>query len=147
MATHPEAVWTFFYGTFMHPEVLAEHGVMVSDVEPAKLNGFDISIRPRVNLLRADERCVYGALAPVTHDDLTRLYMHLQKVFGLTSFPRAVLAETMDGRHRPALCYFAQDMKDGPPAPEYVAQLAQCVRRLGLPEWYARRIESFRPAT
>jgi hypothetical protein len=54
-----------------------------------------------------------------------------------------VLAETLDGALRPALCYLAPEMSDAPADPTYVRQLAECVRALGLPEWYALRVESF----
>ena len=70
---------------------------------PARLNGFELSIRPRVNLMRSDRSCVYGA-----NEDLARLYSTLEELFGLKYFPEPVLAEAFDGtRQTGALLYRA----------------------------------------
>jgi hypothetical protein len=47
-------VWVFFYGTIMNPSVLNEYDVTPIHVSPGKLNGFDLVIRPRPNLVRSD---------------------------------------------------------------------------------------------
>jgi len=136
-------VWVFFYGMFMSRDVLINHGVTPTSVVPGKLSGFELFIGPRGNIVRADRSCVYGALAAVTHDDLDKLYSDLEKSAGLKYLYEPVLAETLDGTLRPALCYIAQDMEDGPADLDYVIQLARCVREAGLPEWYAQFVESF----
>ena len=136
----------FFYGTFMSPAVLAEHGIYSPDVVPAKLNGYKLSIRPRVNLARVESANVYGSIAALTPTEISRLYGELESQFGLKYFPEAVIVESLDGAFYPVLCYVAPHMDDGEPAPEYVRQLAACVRELGLPEWYALHVESFAPA-
>ena len=79
---------------------------------------------------------------------LARLnYRNLDDQFGLKYLPEAVIAESLDGTFRPVLCYIAPEMDDSAPSPEYVKQLASCVRELGLPEWYAAYVESFAPTT
>ena len=138
-------VWVFFYGTFMSADVLIEHGVTPGRIIPARLNGFELSIRPRVNLTRSDRLCAYGVIADVTHEDLARLYSDLDDRFGLKYFPEPVLAETLDGTVRPVLCYIAPHMEDGQATTEYVNQLAEAVRAAGLPDWYAEFVESFGP--
>lgn len=143
-ATLPR-VWIFFYGTFMHPSVLAEYGVTPTEVAPAKLSGFELYVRPRVNLTRADRSCVYGALAAVTHEDIAKLYSDIEERFGLRYFPEPVLAESLDGTLRPALCYITPHMSDSPADRDYINQLAGCVRAMNLPEWYAVYVESFGP--
>ncbi len=143
MTETPKRVWVFFYGTFMHPDALGEFGVTPARVLPAKLAGFELRVRPRVDIIQADRSCVYGALASITHEEIDRLYVHIEESFGLKYFPDAVLAETLDGAHRPALCYFSHHMDDAPAEQGYVTQLAGCVRSLGLPEWYAAHVESF----
>ena len=145
MATTLPRVWVFFYGTFMSPGVLAEHGVFPAEVVPARLNGFELNVRPRVNLTRIDRACVYGALAAVTHAELAKIYTNLEEVFGLKYLPEPVLAEALDGTLRAALCYIAPHMSDAPAEQGYVDQLAECVRATGLPEWYAVYVESFGP--
>ena len=136
-------VRVFFYGTFMHPDVLAEFGVTAAEVVPARLDGFELYVRPRVNLVRAERSCVYGTLAAITREDIDRLYTQIEESFGLKYFPEPVLAEALDGARVPALCYIAPHMDDGPAQQGYIDQLAECVRTLGLPEWYAAHVESF----
>ena len=143
LSATPARVWVFFYGTFMHPDVLAEFGVTPTEVVPARLDGFELYVRPRVHIVRSDRSCVYGTLTALTHEEIARLYAHVEEHFGLKYFPEAVLAEALDGARRPALCYIAPHMNDGPAEQEYLDQLAECVRALGLPEWYAAHVESF----
>lgn len=138
-------VWVFFYGTFMSPGVLIEHGVTPGRTVPARLNGFELHIRPRGNLTRSDRWCAYGVITEVTHEDLARLYSDLEERFGLKYLPEPVLAEALDGTVRPALCYIAPHMDDAPATSDYVGQLAEAVRAAGLPEWYAELVESFGP--
>ena len=135
----------FFYGTFMHPEVLAAQQVRARAVTPASVAGFRLTIGPRVNLARVSSGIVYGSIAEVEHPDLARLYAGLQADYGLTYLPEAVLATMRDGISRPALCYIARAMSPKPPDPDYVRELAACVRRLGHPESYAQHVESFLP--
>jgi len=145
MSTGMQRVWVFFYGTFIDIDVLAEHGAAASEAVSAKVGGFELTIGPRVNLIVSDRSCVYGGLVAVTHEDLARIYAGLEERFGVTYLPEAVLAETLDGMVRPALCYIAAHMTAGPADQAYVGQLAECVRALGLPEWYAAHVESFGP--
>jgi len=141
-ATQPH-VWVFFYGTFMNRNVLIDHGITPTSIVPARLTGFELYIRPRVNLLPSDRSCVYGAIASVTHEELSRLYSHLEEVFGVQYSPQPVIADTLDGFFRPVLCFIAQHMTESPPVREYVTELAECVRLAGLPEWYAEFVEAF----
>lgn len=136
-------VWVFFYGTFMNAEVLAAHGVFPAELVPAKLPGFALSIRPRVNLARSDEAIAYGAIALVTQAELADIYSGLERDFGLLYEPETVTAETMAGERRAALCHAAPVMHPGPADEEYVRELAACVRAHGLPESYALHVESF----
>jgi hypothetical protein len=138
-------VWVFFYGSYMNVAVLREVGYVPERWEAARLGGFDIVIRPRANLVRSAEHCVYGVLATATHAELDRLYAHAQGVLGEKYLPEAVLAETMEGAWRPALCYLAPAMEPRPAANDYIDRIAGPAREYGFPEWYVRRIESFRP--
>jgi hypothetical protein len=135
-------VWIFFYGTFMDASVLKEQGINSPRVIPARLSGYQIYIRPRVNLVPADRSFVYGSLAQLTHDEITELYAGLKQRFNLKYFPEAVLAETLDGNFRPALCYVAPRMDESPPDPEYIHQMGAAARAAALPEWYAVYLES-----
>ena len=136
-------VWVFFYGTFMSADVLAKHSVFPRRVVAARLPGLELSVRPRVNLTPSDRSSAYGALVFVTHSELVSLYSGLEQQLGLVYRPEAVVAETLEGMLRPALCYLAAEMTPGRADPDYVRELAACVRALGLPEWYALHVESF----
>ena len=143
MTTPTHAIWTFFYGTIMNPAVMKDFGVTVTDVFAAKLPGFDLVIRPRPNLIRSDRAVVFGALMAVTHHDLTTIYSGLEKNFGIKYLPEAVLATTREGFVLPALSYIVPQLPDSAPDSAFVKQLAQCVRSMEHPEWYAAHVESF----
>jgi hypothetical protein len=138
-------VWAFFYGSYINLDVLGSVGLVPDRHEVARLGGFDIQIRPRANLVRSGRDCVYGVLATATHQELDRLYAHARDVLGETYLPEAVLTETLDGAWRPALCYIAPAMEPRPAADDYIDRIAGPARGYQLPEWYIRRIESFRP--
>jgi hypothetical protein len=112
--------------------------------EVARLNGFDIVIQPRANLVPSQQHCVYGGLTTATHAELTRLYAHSKDVLGETYLPFPVCVETLDGKSRPALCYIAPAMHPKPPEPAYVGRILKPARELGLPAWYVERLERFR---
>jgi hypothetical protein len=143
MTTPKQAIWTFFYGTIMDPTVMKDFGVTVTNVVPAKLQGFELVVRPRPNLVRSDRTVVFGALMAVRHDDLTIIYSGLEKNFGIRYVPEAILATTRDGYFLPALCYVVPQLPDSAPDPAFVRQLARSVRSMGHPEWYAAHVESF----
>src|SRR5262249_57809154 len=90
-------VWVFFYGSYMNRGVLREVGLEPQRWEAARLDGFDIQVRPRANLVRSDRHSVYGVLATATHAELARLYAHARDVLGEAYLPEAVLAGTADG--------------------------------------------------
>jgi hypothetical protein len=134
-------VWTFFYGSFMNLEVLSEVGYVPERYEVAKLNGFDISIRPLATLVRSDQHCVYGIVALGTHEQLRRLYA--QDWLG-TYLPEPVLVETLDGKWRAAFCYIAPAGESRPAKNDYIDRIVGPARHHGFPGWYIAHLESFR---
>ena len=138
-------IWTFFYGSFINLDVLKGLGVVPEHCEVGKLVGFDISIEPLANLIRADNQVVYGILATTTHEELDRLYAHAQDVLGGQYLPEAVLVEASDGRQIPALCYIARTLDRGPADDRYIDKIVSAATAFGFPASYIRRIESFRP--
>lgn len=133
----------FFYGTFMSSRILKEHGIQCDRTLPAKLCGYRLSIRPRVNLHAQADAAAYGGLAEVTHAELASLYDGLRTTFGISYHPFPVLAQLADGSFKPALCYLSSNIPDAPPDPAYVRELAECARELSAPESYIRHIPSF----
>src|ERR1700752_4938337 len=115
--------WIFFYGTFMDPAVLNAQGIDCTELIPARLSGYELRLRPRGNLIANDRSVVYGSIANLRHDDIARLYQSLDDRWGLKYLPEAVLAETLDGTYKPALCYIVPHMEDSAPDPEYVTQM------------------------
>jgi len=85
-------VWVFFYGSYINFAVLREVDLVPERWEVARLDGFDIRIQPRANLVRSDQQSVYGIVATATHAELARLYAHARDVLGEVYLPEAVLA-------------------------------------------------------
>ena len=137
-------VWVFFYGSYMNFDVLQEVGLVPERWESARLDGFDIRIQPRANVVPSDQHCVYGIVATATHEELARLYAHAQDVLGEVYLPQAVLVRTLAGLWRPALCYVCPEMPPRPPDNAYVARIVEPARDFGFPKWYVARLESFR---
>jgi len=138
-------VWTFFYGSYINVDVLREVNFVPDTWQVVRLAGFDIVIRPRANLIRSDQHSVYGILATGTHAELARLYAHAKNVLGEIYLPQAVLTETLDGGYKPALCYLCPAMEPRPATHDYIDRIVGPARKYGFPEWYIRRLESFRP--
>jgi hypothetical protein len=136
-------VWVFFYGTFMSGEILREYGITCKATIPAKLNGFELSIRPRVNLQKNSSSVSYGGLAHISPQDISLLYSDLTDKFGITYSPYPVITELADGSFRPALCYLSFDIQDSAAAPEYIDELARCAAELDAPAPYIEHIRSF----
>jgi cation transport regulator ChaC len=135
-------VWTFFYGSFMNPAVLAKADVHPAEVRAAELSGWDLQIAPFATLVPAVGRSVFGVLARLTHVDLEKLYA--QDSFGIGKYlPEAVLVSDLEGRIVPALTYIAEENEGGAPSAEYIAKIIAVARELRFPEWYVKRIESF----
>ena len=138
-------VWTFWYGSYMNPAVLAEVDVRPDAFEVARLDGYDITIAPLANLVPADGSAVYGVLAQATHAELDRLYAHARNVLGAVYLPEAVLVQTPAQAWRPALCYIASAMEPRPADPAYVDRILRPARELGFPSWYIEKLERFKP--
>lgn len=136
-------VWTFFYGSYINLEVLGEVDLVPQNWEVARLAGYDIRIQPRANLVRCDAGIVYGIVATATHDELARLYAHARDILGELYLPEPVLAETLDGKWRPALCYICPDMSPRPPDSAYIERILVPARSYGFPRWYVDRLQSF----
>jgi len=137
-------VWVFFYGSYMNFDVLAEVQYKPERWEVASLPGFDIMIGPRANLVRAERGVAWGINATATHAELDRLYTaHAKALLGETYLPEAVLTYNADGAPRPAMTYICPQMERRPAERAYVERIAGPARRLGFPEWYVAKIESF----
>ena len=61
--------------------------------------------------------------------------------------PEAVLVETLDNKWKPALCYIAPAMEPRPAENDYIDRIVGPAKEYGFPDWYIRRLESFRPNT
>lgn len=146
MADEPR-IWVFFYGSYINFDVLKEVELVPGEWEVARAPGFDLRIAPRANLVRSERHTVWGINATATHAELVRLYTdHAKGLLGETYLPEAVVTWTADGRLRPAITYICPAMAPRPAEAAYVERIAGPARRLGFPDWYVQRIESFRPA-
>lgn len=140
-------VWVFFYGSYMNRAVLGEVGLAPEEFDVARLAGWDIQIRPRANLVRAETATVHGVMCRATHEELDRLYAHARERLGEVYLPEAVLCETRRGTWRPALCYISPDMAPRPAEAAYVDRIVDAACEHGLPAGYVTRLEGFRPVT
>lgn len=135
-------VWAFFYGSFMNPGVLARAGVRLATPRRARLDGWDIEIRPHATLVPNGRRSVYGILARVTHADLHKLYA--KDWFGFGAYlPEAVVVSDRQRRRVPATCYIAWRRGRGKPTGEYLQKMISVARQYDFPHLYIERIRSF----
>jgi cation transport regulator ChaC len=138
-------IWTFFYGSYMNLDVLREVKLVPEQYAVASLDGFEIQIAPRANLVHAEGQCVWGIVATASHAELDRLYQHAREVLGEIYLPEAVLTRTRTGDYRPALCYLCPNMEPRPAEAAYVERIVAPARRLQFPGWYVERLLSFTP--
>lgn len=131
----------FFYGGLINAAMQERAGVRPERQVQAALCGYDITIRPYVNLHRSVGDQVFGVVMWLTHAELDILYGQLKVRYR----PAAVVVESVEGSLIPALCYFADEMADGPADEQHVRMLLEPAQQLGFPDWYLRRIRSFLP--
>jgi hypothetical protein len=115
--------WTFFYESYINLNVLREVNYVPEQWGVARLAGFDIRIQPRANLVRSDRHSVHGIFATGTHAGLDRLYAHARNVLGETYLADAVLAETHDGKYKPAMCHIFPAMNPRPATNDYIDRI------------------------
>lgn len=137
-------IWTFFYGSFMNPEVMSRVGHVAAQWEVSYVSGFEFSVAPRASLRAAPGRCAFGIATPMTHAKLDAMYA--TQSHGETYLPRAMLASDLSGKLRPVMCYIVANMAPGAVDADYVRMISEPARQYGFPEWYVRHIESFIPA-
>ncbi len=136
-------VWVFFYGTFMSSKILKKHGIDCDETFPAKISGYSLSIRPRVNLTKSIDSNCFGGLAFIKHGQLTNLYQEVYKTFGQIYYPYPVLAELEDGSYRQSLCFISDPFDSGAPEQNYLTEMIECARQMKAPSNYIEHIRSF----
>lgn len=135
------AVWGFFYGGLINPEVMTRLGMKPTGQEVATLPGFGLRIAPLVNLVPDSGSVVYGLLLELTHDELHKVYSQLKATY----LPQPVIALTLDGRARAALCYVVSDMVEDQAEADHILPLLKAAQDLEFPDWYLAKISSFLP--
>jgi hypothetical protein len=137
-------VWTFFYGSYMNPEVLAQLEIELEAAEVAQLDGFELVIAPLANLVRTEAHTAFGVVGRLPHAQLDELYAHARDALGGLYLPEAVLVRARSGRYLPALCWISPQLEPGPIDADYVDRIATPAREFGFPRWYVEHIESFK---
>lgn len=135
-------VLVFFYGGLINQRMLERVGINPSHRESATLAGFELTIRPYVNLRACNAGVVFGQLMTVSHENLERVYAQLKVKY----LPYPVLTLSAEGSHVPALCYIAGAMPDSQAEREHVMMLLEAAERLAFPAWYLDRIRAFLPS-
>ncbi len=136
-------VWVFFYGTFMSSRILKKNGIECEETFPAKICGYSLTIRPRVNLIYCEDSCCYGGLAFVEHGALRHLYQEVHRLYGQMYYPYPVMAELDKDLFRQALCFISEPFDSGTPEPQYINEMIECAKEMDAPNSYIEHIKSF----
>lgn len=137
----------FFYGSYINPDVLAESGLTLRSPSVGRVDDVELIIAPRANLIPAPGAAAWGIVAPMTHDELDRLYAHARDVLGGVYLPEAVLVTNRDGSSLPALTYLCHDLSGQPAEAAYVERIARPAESYAFPAAYINHIRSFTPTT
>jgi hypothetical protein len=137
-----ELVWGFFYGGLINPEVMQQVGMTPKRQARATLAGYDIRIEPWVNLVPSQDDVAYGLLMQLTHRELAHAYGQLKVPY----YPFPVIAQELDGRFVPALCYLSPGMEPGQAERSHVENLLKPATELDFPQRYLAKIRRFLPA-
>jgi|GEM_PF-6691769 len=81
MMNTSQTVSVFSYGTFMSARILKEFGIACVATIPAKLEGFELTICPRVNLKGNKSPVAYAAIADSYLKGLIR-FIHYESSAG-----------------------------------------------------------------
>jgi AraC-like DNA-binding protein len=134
----PTRVSVFFYGSFIDLNVLAKTGYHPDHISVARLDGFDIVVRPLATLIPSADQSVYGILTTATHHELAELY---GQDWVRDYLPEAVIVTTNDGTPHPALCYIAHGRTSKRPFENYLERIRTAAPRLGFPQSYLDRLD------
>ena len=139
------AVWVFFYGSYINMDVVRERNIVLRDAKWRVSLVLTFASDPVRTLSALPSIAFTTFWATGTHAELSRLYAHAKDVLGETYLPEAVLAETLEGSWKPALCYVCPAMVPRPATNDYIDRIVTPARKYGFPTWYLERLESFRP--
>jgi hypothetical protein len=135
------SVPVFFYGGLINPALLDRLGIPRRERTPAMLPGYELVIRPWVNLEPVDLGVAYGVVMDMSGEELDRIYSQLA-----IRYAPAPVVVVHGRRVAAATCYFAAESMVRAQAEEgHVRVLLEAAEALGLPEWYLGRIRSFLP--
>jgi hypothetical protein len=122
--------------------VLKDVNIFIDNWETAKLYGYDIIIKPYANLIKAEDKVVYGILTELNHEELKKLYSHAETVFHELYLPEAVIVQT-NQKLVPALCYICHNMDEKKASKDYIKRITGPAEEYQFPEWYIKKLLSF----
>jgi hypothetical protein len=129
----------FFYGLFMDADALRARGMHPESIRAARVCDFALRIGQRATLVPSVGSEVHGFVMGLSHPEIEALYSDSS----VRAYrPEAVIAELVDGRTCPALCFNLAT----PPDPlegnaQYAEKLRELGRRLKLPARYIETIQ------
>ena len=91
-------VSVFFYGSFINRTVLAEYDIELGEFDVARLNGFDIVIKPFATLVRSEGARTYGIVIRLPNKKVRALYDH---DWVRDYYPQGVIVKPRRGRQAP----------------------------------------------
>ena len=131
----------FFYGLFMDPQLLREHGLEPRVEGVAELPGHALRIGEKAVLVATPESSAWGLVMRMTHSELERLYSGA----GVEQYRPEPVTVVMaaDGSTRECSCYNlpAEELGESVNV-DYADKLAALATRLSLPAEYVREIRA-----
>ena len=131
----------FFYGLFMDESLLAEKGIVPSEVCSGFIDGYGLRIGERATLVRQQDSRAYGVMMNISQSEAAELYAE-DSVAGY--LPEFVVVELMDGKQVEATCYNLSADNVSGINKKYAEALLDVATRLGFPGSYLEQIRQAR---
>ncbi len=135
----------FAYGSNMDGGAMARRCPKSRAIGPARLMRHRFAVMPEgfANVVRDPRAVVHGVLWDIALADMRGLDAYERVAQGLYSKALQPVVKSGGGSAR-ALVYIGQG-EGGRPAPDYIRGIVAAARGWGLPEAYARMLQSFAP--
>jgi hypothetical protein len=135
----------FFYGSYINLNVLKEVDLIPEQWEVVRLAVLTFASHPEQILFAPTSILFTGLSQQQPIKNLKRLYVeYAHGKLGEVYLPEAVLVHTLDGKLKPTMTYICPAMEPRPAENAYVDSIVNPAKSFSFPEWYVRRLESFR---
>lgn len=122
--------------------MLAEHGIVPSEVSSGFIDGYGLRIGERATLVRQQDSRAYGVMMNISQSEAAELYAEDSVADYLPEF---VIVELVDGKQVEATCYNLPGDKVTGANREYAESLLEVATRLAFPDSYLEEIRQMLP--